>query len=438
MSDNPKTHTNYGLGLIIKGWNLMLKNLEIKMNSFLNNYPKAKKLIKRVYQLGMYSISSKIKCEGNIIRISPIDGMEYFFGYYDKSPWDATDRYILCLRVKSTLTSVAPKEPADIVLFDSWNNYTYKILGQTKAWNIQQGCMLQWLGPDFTSRIIYNDFRNGQLCAVILNIETNEEKIINMPIYSVDNSGNFAITLDFSRLHSMRKGYGYGNVPDKSKDEACPDQPCLWYVDLESNKITDLLKYTDFFNFQTRDDMNNAKHKVNHIMLNPSGNRFMVLHRWINGSKKYTRLVTINKNGTDLYNLNDDNMTSHCYWKNDTEIISYTRKKSEGNGYYLLKDKSHEFKKLWTGLLEVDGHPSYSPDGKKIVTDTYPDRSRVSTLYCIKDEEQINILARVHAPFKYDNDFRCDLHPRWNRSSNSICFDSVHEGRRGLYLVKVN
>ena len=56
--------------------------------------------------------------------------MEYFFGYYDKSPWDATDRYILCLRAKDTQSSVAPKEPAEIILFDTHNNNTYKVLGK--------------------------------------------------------------------------------------------------------------------------------------------------------------------------------------------------------------------------------------------------------------------------------------------------------------------
>lgn len=43
----------------------------------------------------MYTISPKIKSEGNIIRVSPNDNThEYFFGYYDKSPWDL-DIYII-------------------------------------------------------------------------------------------------------------------------------------------------------------------------------------------------------------------------------------------------------------------------------------------------------------------------------------------------------
>ena len=53
------------------------------------------------------------------------------------------------------------------------------------------------------------------------------------------------------------------------------------------------------------------------------------------------------------------------------------------------------------------------------------------------DESELHTIAKVFAPFKYDNDVRCDLHPRWNKSGNAICIDSVFEGKRGLYRIPV-
>ena len=47
--------------------------IEQKINYQLNKYPAVKKYIKRVYQLGCYAVSSKIKSEGNIVRVSPND-----------------------------------------------------------------------------------------------------------------------------------------------------------------------------------------------------------------------------------------------------------------------------------------------------------------------------------------------------------------------------
>lgn len=408
--------------------------IEQKINSVLNKAPAIKKIIKRAYQVLMYAISPKIKSEGEIIRITPQDDYEYFFGYYDKSPWDASDRYMLCLRVKDTTKSVAPKEPADIILIDTHNNNSYEVISKTNTWNVQQGCMLQWLGSDYSERIIFNDFRDGKYCSVILSIKTREERVIDMPVYSVSNDGKFALTLDFSRLHRLRKGYGYSNLPEKTANEKLPNEPCIWHINLETNETKSVLKYTDFANFETRPEMSGAEHKVNHIMLNPSGHRFMVLHRWFNGTQKFTRLVTANIEGDELFNLSDDNMTSHCYWKSDTEILAYARKKETGNGYYLMKDKTNEYTQKWPELIS-DGHPSYSPDGSMVVTDTYPNRSRVASVYVIK-QDKIRTVARVFAPFKYDNDLRCDLHPRWNRAGDKVCFDSVFEGKRQLYEIK--
>src|SRR5690625_2083480 len=137
-----------------------------------------------------------------------------------------------------------------------------------------------------------------------------------------------------------------------------------------------------------------------------------------------------------MYNLSDDNMTSHCSWKNDTEILAYAHKKNEGNGYYLMKDKTTDFERKWSELTS-DGHPSYSPDGSMVVTDTYPDRARVATVYCIKQGDVKN-MAHVFAPFKYDNEVRCDLHPRWSRGGSKISIDSVFEGKRGIYTISID
>lgn len=419
-------------------------NLEQKINYQLNKYPNIKKIIKRIYQRTMYAISPKIKSEGDIIRISPDDSNhEYFFGYYDKSPWDISDRYMLCLKSKNTWSDVSPKETANILLIDTEKNEDdegrVKKIAETRSWNVQQSCMLQWLGPDYSDRVIYNDYREGKYVSVILTISTMEEKVIPAPVYSVSDDGKFALTLDFSRLYNLRPGYGYYNVPEKTKGVALPDETAIWKVDLETGEVSPLLKYTDFANFQPRPEMQEKEsvHKVNHIMLSPNSKRFMVLYRWFIGERKYTRLVTCDVDGTDMYILSDDDMVSHCYWKDDDHIIAFENKKKSGPGYYLMKDKTQEYVHCWPEMTG-DGHPSFSPDRSLVVTDSYPDRARVASLKVMDadvEKNEVNVVAKVFAPFKYDNDTRCDLHPRWNHAGDKICFDSVFEGHRGVYYV---
>lgn len=419
-------------------------SLEQKINYQLNKIPGVKKYIKRVYQLGMYAISPKIKSEGNIVRVSPDEPGEYFFGYYDKLPWDITGRYMLCMRAKDTWSEPDPLGEADILLIDTQEKNSCRKLATIHTWNVQQGCMAQWLGPSFDKKVLYNDLRDGKYCSVILNIETGEERVLPMPVYTVSNDGKTALSLDFSRLHSLRLGYGYAELPETTKGVALPDATAVWRMDIETGEVVELLRYTDFASFQPRKEMQEegSVHKVNHLMLSPNGKRFMVLYRWFCGQRKYTRLITCNVDGTDMYVLSDDDMVSHCYWKNDEEIIAFERKKEFGPGFYLMKDKTQEWSHIWPQLSN-DGHPSYCPaDNHLVVFDTYPSRSRIQEVKLGLDTdttgESVKTIAKVFAPFKYDNDTRCDLHPRWSRDGKKVCFDSVFEGKRGLYIVDID
>ena len=105
-----------------------------------------------------------------------------------------------------------------------------------------------------------------------------------------------------------------------------------------------------------------------------------------------------------------------------------------------MKDKTQEYKHLWSSL-KGDGHPSYSPvDKSLVITDTYPSIKRIAQIKLLSEQaghEDIKVVAKVFAPFRYMDDTRCDLHPRWSRDGSKICFDSAFEGLRGLYYVKL-
>lgn len=404
------------------------------IKKILKKSPKLNRVLIKSYKQVRYVVADKQFKTENVRRISPKDEYEYFYGYYDKSPWDISGQYILSLRVKSTLKDVAPAEKAEIVLFDELND-TFKIINNTSAWNVQQGCMLQWMGPDYNSNIIFNDYRDKNFCSVIYNVWTGKETIINSPIYDVSQDGSFGLSLDFTRLHSLRPGYGYSNEDDLSSQTKIPNDTAIWYIDFSENERYPLLSYSQLVNFETRHEMKKAYHGVNHIMISPNGDRVMFLHRWIKEGKRYTRLVTMDKDGTNLYNLNDDDMTSHSFWYDDSTILTYARKKSIGNGYFILKDKTQNYEYVFK-KLSSDGHPSFSPNKTKVVTDTYPDYGRSQKIYIIKNNNIKNI-ASLYTPLKYDDDFRCDLHPRWNHDGTQISFDSTFEGKRGLYSIEI-
>jgi hypothetical protein len=88
--------------------------------------------------------------------------------------------------------------------------------------------------------------------------------------------------------------------------------------------------------------------------------------------------------------------------------------------------------------VRADGHCNFSPDRRFFVNDTYPNRDRLRTLMLVRwDDESVIDIGRFLAPAELDGEHRCDLHPRWFRHGLTVCFDSVHEGYRGIYAIDV-
>ena len=84
----------------------------------------------------------------------------------------------------------------------------------------------------------------------------------------------------------------------------------------------------------------------------------------------------------------------------------------------------------------ADGHPQYNNNNKLVVTDTYPDRRRLQELsvYDIYNKTK-KIVGKYNSPLKFSEEFRSDLHPRWNRKGDKIAVDATFSGKRSLGII---
>ena len=80
----------------------------------------------------------------------------HWFGYYDKLQFDPTSRYVLGMSVPFEHRSPEPDDVIMIGMVDLEDNDRWIDLGESRAWNWQQGCMLQWL-PGSDSTVLWND-----------------------------------------------------------------------------------------------------------------------------------------------------------------------------------------------------------------------------------------------------------------------------------------
>ena len=82
---------------------------------------------------------------------------------------------------------------------------------------------------------------------------------------------------------------------------------------------------------------------------------------------------------------------------------------------------------------------TYSPNGRWLLSDTYPDArsdERYLFIYDVENDRRYNI-GCFYTPPDLGKHNRCDLHPRWNRDGTRVCIDSVHQGSRQLYILDV-
>jgi hypothetical protein len=104
-----------------------------------------------------------------------------------------------------------------------------------------------------------------------------------------------------------------------------------------------------------------------------------------------------------------------------------------------VDDASGERTIVGRDVLTRDGHCSFTRDGTWLLTDTGPDEKNLQTLllWNVVEERKV-ILGRFKSPPPFRGETRCDLHPRWSRDERQVCFDSIHEGTRQVYVIDVS
>ena len=128
---------------------------------------------------------------------------------------------------------------------------------------------------------------------------------------------------------------------------------------------------------------------------------------------------------------------------NEDELMITAVYKAKGYAHVLFAVGQENYYRLGRGLLDYDGHGTFSPDGRWMVTDTYPGNDGLyeQKLYLMdmKSEAVISLGRYIHHPEfrKNQKDAQCDLHPRWSPKSDMIGFNSVTTGERQVYIINL-
>lgn len=373
----------------------------------------------------------------------------HWFGYYDKLQFDPSGRYVLGQSVDFEHRSPAPSDEIRLGFVDLKDGNKWTEIGTTRAWNWQQGCMLQYL-PGSKTDVIWNDRddREKRFFATILNIRTGKKRTLPHPVYALSPDAKWAIFPDFGRLNDTRPGYGYAGLPDPNAQVAAPDNAGLWRMNLETGRAELLLTFAQVAAIANpHEDMSGAKHWFNHLLYNTNGTRFTFLHRWRgqkHGTSWSTRMLTATHDGKDVHIIDPYGKTSHFVWRDPSHILAWTWHPSHGEKFYVLEDKTNKAEVVGKDVMTRNGHCTYVPERGKpgtkwILNDAYPDKQRMQPLYLYEvATERVVDLGKYLSPPEYKGEWRCDLHPRSSVDGRKVVIDSTHEGKgRQMYLVEI-
>ncbi len=385
-------------------------------------------------------------------QMLPIERMtrepeHHFFGYYDLQPWSADGHWHLCHRVAfmDRLPTAADRAELGMIRM---SDYQFVPLAATYAWNFQQGAMLQW-HPQKPEEIIYNVAFAAAYKTAIKNIRTGDVRFLPRPIASVSPDGRRGLSINFSRLFDFRPGYGYAGIADPFAAASAPAEDGIYLLDIETGAerlIIPLAKIAELF--AKKFGGKPPKIVVNHMTFNPAGERFVFLARSMpmpgeKNSGWLTLVATADTEGQNIHIFEGFGSASHYWWRDSERLLIYADRQEAGKiALCLLRDQSQEYEVLDQGFFTFDGHCSYSPDGRFILYDSYPDAEgyRQLFIYDLRKRQPLH-LARLFSGRWQDeaiHDIRCDHHPRWNRQGTAISFDSIHEGHRHVYWMDVS
>lgn len=374
----------------------------------------------------------------------------HWFGYYDKLEFDPTDRYVLGMEVEFEHRSPGPDDVVKVGMVDLANQDRWIELGQTTAWCWQQGCMLQWR-PGSPHEVLWNDRADGRYVCRILDVTTRQLRTVPRAIYSVSPDGKWAVANDFARVGDTRPGYGYNGIPDPYRDSLTPSESGIWHVNLDTGESRLIISLADIAQRPPfAENVSQAKHWFNHLLVNPDGTRFEFLHRWKlpggGGPISGTRMFTAAPDGSAIRYLNCD--TSHFNWRDPQHLLTWASHDPDGTGFSVFEDaEGGQVDPLPKNAVPANGHVSYLPGLEWILADSYPDaedRQHV-VLYNVARQQRFN-LASFPLPRAYNHKYikepskecRCDLHPRYSRDGRKIVIDAPHEGGRQLFLLDVS
>jgi hypothetical protein len=324
---------------------------------------------------------------------------------------------------------VTPSDRGDIGYIDLRDRYKWTKIGQTTAWNWQQGCRLQWR-PN-SDEILWNDrAKDGThyVCRAY-HFKTGARRTLPRPVYDVSDDGKTALTHDFARM--KHAGTMYVGITDPYERQCTTAKSGVEKMDMETGHVEFLISLERIAEIAFPQGY---KEKTNLYFFregwNPSGTRFIAFIRNM-AHPLHCSGWSISADGRDVRYFYDN--PSHHTWQDDTTIL-------EGRYFSLFTDNGSGKVALQLADVKANIDPTILPNPYNdwILGDTYV-LDGVQHLFLFHRPTELFVpLARLKSTAPAKGIHRVDLHARCSRDGRIVSIDATHEGLgRQMYIVDI-
>lgn len=373
--------------------------------------------------------------------------------FFDTSPVSPSGRYIAITRLPCDSRLPKAGEPAEIILIDLLSGQT-KAVALSYCWDAQLGAQVQWGRSD--SELYFNDLRPNEWkpFGVRLNPVTGEKYVLEGTIYMISPDGKSAASPCLLRTARTQPGYG-AVVPEENipVNSGASDEDGLYLTNTQTGASQLLVSFKAIVD-QTDLGAHSPTSELYgfHVKWNPSGSRLMfVVRNRSSDGKRQSNLVTMAADGSDIRLALGWSSWSvgghHPNWIDDENILMNLRDKNRKMRFYHFRYDGKALEPVHTEIIG-SGHPTWSPDGKAILTDAYPHEkvicgsgaTKVPLRYIDNATGKETALLHIGATptAKCGGVMRVDPHPAWSPDGKSIAFNGNENGTRNVYLAHVD
>lgn len=359
-----------------------------------------------------------------------ISGFQHSFcGYYDHSPFASYNSDFIL--VHSTNANLLRNPSSKYIMQISIQNHktgdVELILGNTRAWNWQQGARALWISEN---QWAYNNFcyQSKKYYMVTGFMQNAEKYTLPWPIQEFSSKG-VCFSIDYEVLSQLRPDYGYfchfskqNILTNKIIAFSSKTGEILWTLpiyELKIKKESILSKYI-------------SKFKFNHLLCNPDGNFLIFMFRYFVDERKFTDIMLLDIATKEYKLIYSSSDISHYCWMDNHNIL-FTGSYQERYGYFLINIHTQVIQLIY---LTSDGHPTRVTNNI-FLRDTYANQYGVRSLFqqtLDGDENATNLLAQFIEPWYLWGQRRCDLHPSISKDNQYWQVDCVISGCRRISI----